>query len=74
MNGTLTVVVVGLVASYYFLAFNIPIYIIIALVSLSYMLTAVKLIKGRQDRGGGYMLIGGAIVMLFSALVTFFKG
>ncbi|EDL65688.1 hypothetical protein BSG1_12476 [Bacillus sp. SG-1] len=47
---------------------KIPIYIVPALLSITFMLTAVEFIKGRKDKGG-YKYIVGAVVMLFTAMV-----
>ena len=72
VNDILLIIVIVLFASYFLFEYKIPIYIVYALASVTFMLTAVEFIKGRQDRGG-YKYIFGAIVWLFAAMMSFIK-
>ncbi|SFJ70125.1 hypothetical protein SAMN04487936_103381 [Halobacillus dabanensis] len=72
VNDILFIIVIGLFVSYFLMENKIPIYIVLGLLSVTYMLTAVEFIKGRKDKGG-YKYIVGAIVMLFAATVFFIR-
>ena len=72
VNDILLIIVIVLFTSYFLLENKISIYIVYALGSVTFMLTAVEFIKGRQGRGG-YKYIFGAFVWLFAAMMSFIK-
>ncbi|TYR74502.1 hypothetical protein FZC79_13570 [Rossellomorea vietnamensis] len=72
VNDILFIIVIGLFLSYFLMENKIPIYLVLGLLSITYLLTAVEFIKGRQDKGG-YKYIVGAIAMLFAAAAFYIR-